>query len=254
MDSTNGFLIYDKNFMFNSITLDGILAGEENHKPGYFPYSVLQNVPYIEYPGLTKNENSAVFSLARECLARSKRLYHYNEVSATYRSDMSFDDEKAFVFTHGNEVFTSYLNNKEVAEFLGQSSELIFITMHNHPNNSSLSLEDLAIFCSQINIKYLGAVGHDGRLSFAIRRGQENYSDILVEGIMKYASDSVGIIKNSDESIFSHLKTEEKALIKSFVVEKLKDAGAIVLSNVGIGDIADLNADFERMGEHDDYE
>ncbi len=254
MNHTNGFLIYDKDFMLNSIALDGVLAGEDNHKPGFFTYSVLQDVPYIEYPGLNDNENSAVFSLAKECLARSKRLYRYKEVSATYRSDLDLKDEKATVFTHGDETFTSYLNDRKIAEFLGQSSELIFVTMHNHPNNSPLSLEDLAVFCFQTNIKFLGAVGHNGNLSFVIRQEQGNYTDIMSEGIVKYAPMSIKQLKNEENNIFSLMTSEEKSLIKSYVIEKLKEAGVIIYSNVSIKDISNINADFKRMGELNDYE
>ncbi len=254
MNDLNRFLIYDKAFMLNSAALDGILAGEDNHKPGFFSYSVLQNVPYIEYPWLNDRENSAVFSLAKECLARSKRFYQYKEVSATYRSDLDLTDEKATVFTHGDETFTSYLNDKDVAEFLGQSSELIFITMHNHPNNSPLSLEDLAVFCFQTNVKFLGAVDHDGNMSFAIRQDKGSYADIMSEGIVKYAPMSIKQLKNIEDNFFNYIETEEKALIKSYVIEKLKEAGVIIYSNIGIRDISNISADFKRMGEMDDYD
>ncbi len=253
MEKIASFLSMQDNFGIDSVIIDGNdkLNGSENSKPGFFAYSVLKNIPYIDYPFLTENESAAVFFLAKECLVRSKQLYHYSEVSATYKSDMDLSDPKAVVFTHGNEMTTSYLNDPNVDRFLRLSNELLFVTMHNHPNNSRLSLEDLTIFCSQPNIKFLGAVGHNGMISFAIRENPVDLSYIPATAVKKFVPDEK--LSNLKKDIFNHLSKNEKALIQDYVMDEMEKQGIFMYSKVSIEDVPLVMAKYERMsGEYDD--
>ena len=242
-----------KDFILSAIVEDEIksLCEEENKKPGYFKYSAIQDIPYIENPLLSKRENSAVFTLARDCLIRSKRDYHYNEVSITYRTDKEYTDKDAIILTHGNKTFTTYLGDEDVARFLSGPNELIFLTMHNHPNNSGLSIEDLAVFCTQSNIRYLGAVGHDGRLSFVVRERGERYSDVVAKSMAVCISGER--IKSSHGNIFKVMTAEEKNEAKKLVVNTLREKGVFVFDKISKSDIPSVIKTYSDERMCDDY-
>ncbi len=61
------------------------LQEPDKEKPvGFFPLEILQNIPLIEYPGFSKEQNIFAMEMAKQVLLVSRNENNYQEVAITY--------------------------------------------------------------------------------------------------------------------------------------------------------------------------
>ena len=201
----------------NSVVFDGIdelHKTGESLKPGFFSYQVIQNVPYIQYAGLTEEENRFALRMAEEVLIRAKRENNYNEVSIVY--NYKNPEDVAIVF--GDEDSVKFMSDNKTQELIQTSGPLIVMSFHNRPNNAAISFDDLAIFCLSSQIRVMGIINHHGELSYIERHDN-------VDLVRIFAMCVNAVIGSNTERNLQSLSAETKNQITEALLSELQKIG-----------------------------
>lgn len=129
----------------------GIIISEQSKKPiTKITDKAIENVPKVKIDGYTDEQCDLIQQQHKELLK--------------YSRDNNDDKEVAFVMD------SSIISRKE---FLGSDDKLDFdselygkdlFVMHNHPRNSSYSIDDIVEFLGTSNIKSLSIVKNNGKV------------------------------------------------------------------------------------------
>lgn len=128
----------------------------------------IDNVPLIQFSTLSKIESANIQRIERGLLKYVRNNHNNEECALVYR----LDKENFASWTDRlSEPINGDMQTVEVGNHplvLSAISVAVVIT-HNHPNNSPISIEDIALFMKINSVRILTAVGHDGHVS-AIER------------------------------------------------------------------------------------
>lgn len=127
----------------------------------------IKNIPYIEYEGLEKRQCLRIQELEQILLSISRFKNNCNEVAITYRLDgegfLNEQDRMGVVF--GEEGQVNIFSDEKTRKLFETSKELVILSMHNHPNGTSFSFNDLAFFYSHDEIKIFVVVTNTGKVN-----------------------------------------------------------------------------------------
>lgn len=234
----------------NAVLLDGIsrLAGEAEDYPGYFGFEVIQNVPYINYPGLTDEQNSFAQAMAKQVLIVSKRENQFKEVAITYNLNNPDD----YIVTKGSDNMVFYKDDKDVENLLNKSEPMMIVSLHNHPNNSEISFADLSIFCLSDQIKLMSIVNTRGEVSFLERTKNINLMPVMLSSLSKFAPDiRQRTIINPQKDVVELISPNECSQIRNNLLESIQKCGIIYHEQVSKG--IDLDFKIEKPLEEEYY-
>ncbi len=166
------------------------LKGMSDQPPGFFGYEVISNIPYIQFPGFSKEQSLFALDTLKEVLITSKRSNSYKEVSITYTLDNpDRSNPETYVVVKGNEDSVSFYEDKRTAELINSSAPLMVVSFHNHLNQSSFSLDDLSIFCLSPQIKLMALVNNIGEVSFIEKQSNIDLVPVLASIINQVVPD-----------------------------------------------------------------
>ena len=207
----------DQENYLNSVVFDEIdklnKAGDTT-KPGFFTYQAIQNIPLIRYKGLSDKENKNAQQMAEEVLIRSKRDNNYNDVSIVY--DYKDPDNCAIVY--GDEDSVKFMSDEKTRDLIHSTNPLMIMSFHNHPDDTNISFDDLAIFCIMNQIRVMSIINSKGELSYINRHRNIDLTTIFASCVNE-------VIK--EERSLQNLTKEEKKLISNNLLEKLDDVGVV---------------------------
>lgn len=213
----------------------GLLELEEEKKnPNWFGINVISNVPYISFPGFSEKECKEVQEQARNVLKISRNENNYKEVAITYKRDNS-TEKKDYYKILGDYTSVPIMADERTSKLINFSNnnhELVVISIHNHPNNSRFSINDLLVFTENPSIKLMEIVNKNGEVSFLFRPYELNLHNIVTRSITDNVPDfndrkNLWKENNPDKyfKLSDLLNFKERTIIVSDVICELLERG-----------------------------
>lgn len=162
-------------------TIEKYAQSISDKKPnGWFSIASISKVPYIPYPILTKDECLELQTQAMDVLRTSIRQNNYKEVSITY--DLNSNSPDKYIITNGEIGYVRLMDDEKVKNLLSdcnEKKELAVISLHNHPNDSFFSINDLITFAENPCIKIMEIINTRGEIAFLLRPKFEIYHCVI---------------------------------------------------------------------------
>ena len=225
------YLTRGKEILMSDWLLETILKGMEeleNEKkmPGWFSVASISNVPYIEYPGLTKKECLEVQEQTRNVLRYSRNINKYGEVAIVY--EIGDNSKEKYKIAFGNKSRIKIMDNQQIKSLVSNNNiknNLVTVCIHNHPNSSGFSVSDLFMFSQNQCIKIMAIVNKEGQVSFLMREKATDLCNIVLNHIVENVPDFIGKLNafKSKQIDFSLSDIIEKETLKKIVNGSLND-------------------------------
>lgn len=133
----------------------------------------IEKVPYIEYQGLTEEQNKIMQQLAKDVLFISKENNDCNEVAIT--CDIEGEEPlNTYGISYGNEYSVDVLADTVSNYLIASKRGLAVVLLHNHPSSKTFSLDDIDFFIRYYTIKILVVISNQGKVHF-MQRKEEYY-------------------------------------------------------------------------------
>ncbi len=220
------------------------LEGVENSNPFFFDLSVISNIPKINLPELSDDEQDAILTLSKEVLLESKKNNRYKEVSITYRMDKKPEEAGAFVVAKGDSKSVKFLEDNATREMIENSGKNVIINFHNHPDGATFSIKDLFIFSFFQQIKMMEIINHKGQVSVLCKPDTlgHNLTHIIEQEIKNICPDIRSRYEqlkeeNEDAEIMDVLTSKEKIAIVDNCIHEFESLGIIYLDYKGCDDL-----------------
>lgn len=173
--------------------LDNGITSIENEKKDkqWFSLKAIYNVPYINFLNFTPEENIEIQEQVQNVLRISRNENNYREVAITYNKNNKSKENKYFKVL-GDYTSVFIMQDKNTANLLhtcNKNNELVVISIHNHPNESGFSLNDLLIFTENPSINLMLIVNTKGEVSFLQRPCKINLHNLIVQNIIDIVPD-----------------------------------------------------------------
>lgn len=205
--------------------------------PGYFDFSVISNVPLIQFPELNLAQNKEIQEQTQKVLKLSKTKYHFDEVAIVYDYDAINHEYYEMNGTNSN---VDIFKNDKIADLINtrnNENKLVVICLHNHPNNSLFSINDFYVFTENPSIKIMEIVNTKGEVAFLYK---PYYLELngLVHGIIN------SIVPDFNSRCFKRLKEIENTDLKFKLSDVLTfNERKIITSNI-YQNFKDLNIQY----------
>ena len=134
----------------------------------------LGNIPYIRYPGFSKDNNLEALEAAREVLYKARTENKSNGTAMTYKLDR-YRGENDYALVFGDETSVKFMSDPKTKEIVETTNDLAVINLHNHPKGSSFSFNDMGIFLMTGNIRLMTVLNNKGEISALFRCKQMDY-------------------------------------------------------------------------------
>ena len=200
-------------------TLEEGFAAFEKEKqiPGWFSIAAIQKVPYINFPYFTKEENDEFHTQVKNVLRISRNENHYKEVAITYNKEEK-GAEKIYRKVLGDENSVLFIGDKETKKIIQKSNKekMIVVSIHNHPNDTGFSIQDMFVFSQNIGITLMAIVNTQGEISFLYNPDristQTMFLDILADFVPDFRLRKNFAEKENPQKVFQikDLLTQEE--------------------------------------------
>ncbi len=173
--------------------IDNGLKSIENERKNkqWFSLQAIYNVPYINFFNFTPEENIEIQEQVQNVLRISRNENNYHKVAIIYNKNNKSEENKYFkVLGNCSSVFI--MQDKDTANLLNtcnKNNELVVVSIHNHPNDSGFSLNDLLIFTENPSINLMLIVNTKGAVSFLQRPYKINLNNLIVQNIIDIVPD-----------------------------------------------------------------
>lgn len=170
---------------------DSAIIEETNKKP-VTPITdkAIERVPKVKIIGYTDEQCGYIQEQHKELLDYSRKNNDNNEVAFVFDSDLK--NRKEFTGSDDRLDFGGALYGKDL------------LVMHNHPRNSSFSLNDIIFFWNNDNIKTLTIVKNNGGIEYITKHSDYDSRKFKLEYDRLYKKT---IVKGTDDEINKLIKT-----------------------------------------------
>ena len=148
----------------------------------------LGNIPYIRYPGFSKDNNLEVLEAAREVLYKARTENKSNGTAMTYKLDR-YREENDYALVFGDGTGVRFMSDPKTKGMAETANGLAIIKLHDHPGGSGFSFNDMGIFLMTGNIRLMTALNNKGEISALFRCRQTDYNRLLSDAIRRYVPD-----------------------------------------------------------------
>lgn len=160
----------------NNDALSELEARKRDHKV-YITEEAIQKVPYIEYREIDKIHYENLQETAKHILRLSKEKNDSNEVAAVYSLD--FDtlvarNEEYVGIAYGTEHEVDPEGSTASYHIIHSALDCVVVCLHNHPNLSKFSLDDVKFFLRNDSIKMMVVVTNLGSISYLVKAKKFN--------------------------------------------------------------------------------
>jgi len=195
--------------LLNKMLKDCSLDADSPNVVNKVTKKAINNVPYINFPGLSKMQCLTIQVLEKDLLLYSSQKNQNKEVVTIFRLDKNIGDKDRVKIIYGDENITKIFSGKEDYNYiLTHPEDIVVVLLHNHPNDTPLSVNDFLFFISNPAIKLMTAIENSTGSVYYIARfnkGETNdkkrFSEIIIglaEDELKNANsfeDKCGIFK-----------------------------------------------------------
>ena len=185
-----------------------------------FGYREINNVPWIEFPGFSSDENFFAYKTIQETMMRSRNENGFKEVAVTY--DKKCDPEKdGCAIVYGDTDGVNFCRDPKTREIINKSDNMTVIIMRNHPDDTGFSLNDIIAFCLIKNIKLMAAVKPSGKTDALFRTKSTDFTKEIAKAVEPFATLDI----NDPQTKNMHQKA------KTALKEAMKQQSVIIIRN-----------------------
>lgn len=174
----------------------------------------IEKVPYIEYKGLTPEQNSIMQQLAKEVLILSSQKNDCNEVAIT--CDLEAENPlEEYGIALGGEFDVDVCSDTRSYHLLHSGKSTTVVLIHNHPTTKTFSLVDLQFLLVYTRIKMFVVVSNQGTVHYIqkdkkfdreaairlIRECVDEY-DIKNSAVERYRASLAFLVRCSEAGLF----------------------------------------------------
>ena len=168
----------------------------------------INRIPYIKFPGFTEEQCLRIQQLEKMLLNIARLKNNSNEAVLTYRLDGdSFSNAtERIAVAYGNEERVDVFSDEKTKRLFETSKELMIISIHNHPNDTFYSFNDLLFFYKHDEIRLFNVVTNTGNISSLSRNDlylkNEAFTyliDLLKNNVPNFTESAFNAIKISRE-------------------------------------------------------
>lgn len=190
-------------------TLNDLESSKRNHKVQITDIAIAK-VPYIKYKEIPEEHYDNLYELAKYVLQLSKDENDSNEVAVVYSMDfvnLVADNQEYMGVSFGTEHEVDPEGSTVSYHLIHSTPECIVVCLHNHPNLSKFSLDDVQFFLRKHSVKMIVIVTNLGSISYLVKGNSYN----RIEAIKIY-NDAVSIhnlgtdLKNAQRAANHFLK------------------------------------------------
>ena len=145
----------------------GIIEEESKKAITVITDKAIDRVPCVCIAGYTDQQNKYIQQQHKELLGLAKSKNRSNEVAFVFSSDFSTKRE--------------FVGSEDRISFSSTGLGLNIIVLHNHPRNSSYSLNDVIEFISNSTIKTLTIVKNNGTVETLTKQQNVEQEELLLE-------------------------------------------------------------------------
>ena len=158
--------------MYNEeIKLSDLETNKRDHKVQITDIAI-SKVPYVRYRGIPEDQYEALQLLAKAVLRISRDENDCNEVAIAYDLDSpqkELDGEKYLAWARGDEYSVEPMSDTETNHIIVSAKDCVVIILHNHPNLSKISLEDIMFLFRLSTVKMVVAVTNRGSIGYIVK-------------------------------------------------------------------------------------
>lgn len=156
--------------------LSDLEANKRDHKVEITDVAI-SKVPYIEYKGIPEDCYKTLQELARMVLILSKENNNCEETAITYSLDapeLVIDGEECMTVSYGDAHSVDPLQSTLANHLVVTARGCVVIILHNHPNRSKISLQDVSYLFRFASIKMIVAVTNTGSVNYIVKTDKYN--------------------------------------------------------------------------------
>lgn len=156
-------------------------SNKRNHKVKITDIAV-SKVPYIKYKEIPEEHYDNIFELAKFVLQLAKDENDSNEVAVVYSMDflsLVANNQEYMGVSFGTEHDVDPEGSTASYHLIHSAVDCIIICLHNHPNLSRFSLDDVKYFLSSPSIKMIVVVTNLGNISYLVKSKNYNRNEAI---------------------------------------------------------------------------
>lgn len=166
--------------MANDTTMldENLEARKRDHKV-FITEAAIEKVPFVKYKDIPAEHYQNLYETAKQVLRLSKEQNDSNEVAAVYSLDFDnlvAQNEEYVGISFGSEHEVDPAGSTASFHILNSALECVVVCLHNHPNLSKFSLDDVKFFLSNSSVKMMVVITNLGSISYLVKG--RNYNRI----------------------------------------------------------------------------
>lgn len=137
----------------------------------------ISKVPYIEYKEIPEDCYTILQELAKMVLILAKENNNCDETAITYSLDapeLVIDGEECMTVSYGDAHSVDPLLSTMANHLVVTAKGCVIIILHNHPNLSKISLQDISYLFRFASIKMIVAVTNIGSINYIVKTDKYN--------------------------------------------------------------------------------
>ena len=150
----------------------------------------ISKVPYVKYREIPEDQYETLQSLAKAVLKISRDENDCNEVAIAYDLDgpqKELDGEEYLAWAKGDEYSVEPMSDTETNHVIVSAKGCVVVILHNHPNLSKISLEDVMFMLRLSTVKMVVAVTNRGAIGYIVKTGDYEKNKLAAYKLMEEA-------------------------------------------------------------------
>lgn len=169
--------------------LSDLEATKRDHKVEITDIAI-SKVPYVKYREIPEDQYETLHSLAKAVLKISRDENDCNEVAIAYDLDgpqKELDGEEYLAWAKGDEYSVEPMSDTETNHVIVSAKGCVVVILHNHPNLSKISLEDVMFMLRLSTVKMVVAVTNRGAIGYIVKTGDYEKNKLAAYKLMEEA-------------------------------------------------------------------
>ncbi len=149
-------------------------ANKRDHKIEITDIAI-SKVPYIQYREIPAEHYESLQEIARMVLETARNENDCNEVVFAYSLDgieLRDKDGEYLAVAFGDEHSVSPESDTDIFHLLRTAKDCVLVLIHNHPNLSKISLQDISYLLKYETIKMIVVVTNMGSINYVVKSGK----------------------------------------------------------------------------------
>lgn len=169
-------------------------ANKRDHKVEITDIAI-SKVPYIEYKEIPEDCYKILQELAKMVLILARENNNCDETAITYSLDapeLVLEGEECLTISYGDAHSVDPLQSTMANHLVVTAQGCVVIILHNHPNLSKISLQDVSYLFRFASIKMIVAVTNTGSINYIVKTDKYDR-----RGALKLFYESLELLKKA---------------------------------------------------------